>query len=83
MSDDDPLSIYLASELRRRGYGWVKWIIASLLTMVGSAVGAGYAAGKYVEEIRQRSSHAEYVAEEARACCLRQTDRINTIKEKQ
>lgn len=75
--DEDLVYQYLIKELKR---GWLKWITASVLTLVGSALGAGWAAASYLAEIRARTAHAEYVATEAKACCQRQTERIDSLK---
>ena len=75
--DDDLVYQYLIKELRR---GWLKWILASALTLLGSALGAGWAAASYLAEIRARAARAEYLAEDARACCLRQSERIDNLK---
>lgn len=78
MPEPDLLDVYITKELRRSGWG--KWLLASALTLVGSALGAGYAAGAYLSEIRANTAHAEYVAEQAAACCLRQSDRMDNLK---
>lgn len=79
LPNDDLLAIALMRELRRT---WLKWLLASVLTLVGSATGAAWAAGQYLAEVRARAAHAEYLAEDARSCCLRQTERIDSLKEK-
>ena len=78
----DLLEEYIVHELKRSGASWLKWVLASVLTLVGSALGAGYAAGMYLEEMRQRATHAEYIASKAAECCVRQTERIDTLKER-
>lgn len=79
LPNDDLVIQALARELRRT---WLKWLLASALTLIGSALGAGWVAGTYLAEMRAQAAHAEYIASEAHACCLRQTERIDTLKEK-
>jgi hypothetical protein len=80
MAEPDLLDAYITRELRRSSASWLKWVLASALTLVGSSLGAGWTAGKYLEEIRAGVAHAEYVAEQAAACCIRQSDRMDNLK---